>query len=247
MSQCPPALAPPTGCVLLDEQDGWLASVGTSRAGTHPELAALRRANQTGLRTRRGTAVLTMEPCRDCATALVRAGIHRAVWAVSNPTGSATDILLEAGVDIDTGVHETEVTEGALRPWLFAIRTGTPYITWSYAASPWGRLALLESSGEAVNRDLSPVQHRADVLLLGSEDDLSMDGVTKTYPGALHVLVRDDPGALIGSVNRIIQYVGEDFRGATRVPSGPHTDAVRLVSAKKLNASVVRMVWDVEK
>lgn len=246
-SESPAALAPPTGCVLLNEQGGWLASMGTSRAGTHPELAAIRRANQTGLRTRKGTAVVTMEPCRECAEALVRAGIQNAVWAVSNPTGGGASLLLEAGVDVVTGVCETDVSEGTLWPWLYAMRTGTPYVTWAYAASPWGRLALLESSGEVVNRDLTSVRQRADVVLTGTDEDTSMSAVTQTYPGALHVLAQDDPGPLIASVNRIIQYVGEDFRGASRVPRAPRTESVRLASAVKLNASVVRMVWDIEK
>lgn len=242
-SQCPPALAPPTGCVLLDRDSRWLAASETSRAGTHPELSAIRRATQTGPHPRGGTAVLTMEPCRDCANALIRAGIERVVYAVTDPRNGGAAVLLAAGVDVVPGICETEVAAGALRPWLSSFQHGEPYVTWIHAASPFARLALLRDAGMQVLVDLMSFRGAADVSV--ADPEWSMMQMIEAYPAALHILVEDSPGQMLDSVSRIVQYMDGDFRGALRIPEC--TSNARLVSADRMGDTSVRMIWDIEK
>src|SRR4029079_6878112 len=90
--------------VILDAT-GALAGEGATQAagGPHAEVVALAAA---GIRARRGTAVVTLEPCAHtgrtapCADALVDAGVVRVVYAVDdiNPVAAGgADKLIAAG------------------------------------------------------------------------------------------------------------------------------------------------------
>jgi diaminohydroxyphosphoribosylaminopyrimidine deaminase/5-amino-6-(5-phosphoribosylamino)uracil reductase len=239
-------MAAPVGCVLLDVQDRWLTATAASGVGVHPELIGIRRANRSGPATREGTAIVTMEPCVDCALALVRAGIRRVVYAVPNPSGGASDVFAESGVEIVPGICEAQVSMGVLRPWLHYQGTGAPFVTWVYAASPWGRLALLSSAVPEVVIDAARLAAAADVTL-SDADEWDLGRVQHAFPDARHVVVQNFPGGLLPSVDRVVQYVTAGSDGPTRVPSGEWMDAVTLVSSEKLHKSVVRSVWDVDR
>src|ERR1700691_3992290 len=81
---------PPVGCVVL-AQDGSVAGEGyhVRKGEPHAEAHALAAAGQLA---RRGTAVVSLEPCNHagrtpaCRQALIEAGIARVVIAVLDPT-----------------------------------------------------------------------------------------------------------------------------------------------------------------
>lgn len=244
-TMCPPSVAPPAGCVLLDAYDRWLTVTAPSGPGIHAEVIGIRKANQAGPATRDGTAVLTMEPCPDCAVALVKAGIRRVFYAVANPHGGGTAILTESGVEVITGVCEADVLAGALRPWLYYQRTGQPFITWVYAGSPWGRLGLLDNAPEEVTVELQRRQMTADIAFADADGTDAAD-IAGRHPKAGHVLIQDFPGGLLPAVNRVVQYVAAGMHGPTRVPMAEWVDAVSLVSTELVGTSVTRTVWEVD-
>jgi diaminohydroxyphosphoribosylaminopyrimidine deaminase/5-amino-6-(5-phosphoribosylamino)uracil reductase len=168
---------PVVGCVLLDAAgavvgEGFHAYAG----GPHAEVVALA---QAGDRARRGTAVVTLEPCRStgrtgpCTEALLRAGVARVVYAVPDPSpaGGGADDLRAAGLDVVTGLRAAEAEAGNLA-WLTAARRGWPYVTWKYAATLDGRSAAADGTSmwitsEAARTDVHALRGTVDAVLVG--------------------------------------------------------------------------------
>ena len=108
----PPCLPnPPVGCVLVRE--GRVIARGFTQPpyGKHAEAMALSQISGGGEGI---CAYVTLEPCSfqgrtpSCAHALVAAGIRRVVVAILDPdprnNGAGIAVLLNAGVDVSTGV-----------------------------------------------------------------------------------------------------------------------------------------------
>ncbi|MEU4804143.1 bifunctional diaminohydroxyphosphoribosylaminopyrimidine deaminase/5-amino-6-(5-phosphoribosylamino)uracil reductase RibD [Actinosynnema sp. NPDC023587] len=129
---------PPVGCVILDSA-GRVAGEGyhERKGEPHAEVHALTAA---GERARGGTAVVTLEPCNHqgrtppCRQALLDAGIVRTVIALIDPTsreeGGAAR-LRASGVQVEVGVL-ADAARLVLGPWLDALRSGRPHVTWAY-------------------------------------------------------------------------------------------------------------------
>jgi diaminohydroxyphosphoribosylaminopyrimidine deaminase/5-amino-6-(5-phosphoribosylamino)uracil reductase len=190
---------PPVGAVILDRAEALAGEGITAPAGgPHAEVAALAAA---GDRARGGTAVVTLEPCAHtgrtgpCTEALLAAGIRRVVYAVDDPNPLASggaDALRAAGVTVLAGVDERAAATGALRPWLHAVRTARPYVTWKYAATLDGRVAAADLtarwiSGPASRADAHQLRSRVDAVLVGSGTVLADDP---------HLTVRNAEGEL---------------------------------------------------
>lgn len=190
---------PPVGAIVLDA-DGQLVGFGGTAppGGPHAEIAALEKA---GERARGGTLVVTLEPCRHtgrtppCTDAVLRAGIRRVVYAVDDPTEHASGgavLLRAAGIDVHGGVLADEVARGALEPWLHAVRTGRPFVTWKYAATLDGRVAAIDGTSRWITcaearRDVHRLRGECDAILVGSGTVLADDP---------HLTVRDGEGKL---------------------------------------------------
>jgi diaminohydroxyphosphoribosylaminopyrimidine deaminase/5-amino-6-(5-phosphoribosylamino)uracil reductase len=132
---------PAVGCVLVQPREGGAGGVVVGRGWTQPsgrphaEAEALKRA---GSHARGATAYVSLEPCAHrgatppCAEALVEAGIKRAVIAVSDPdprvAGQGIAILSGAGVEVTTGVAETEAAE-VNAGFFLRVRDGRPLVT----------------------------------------------------------------------------------------------------------------------
>ena len=187
---------PVVGCVVLDEHgvvagEGWHERVG----GPHAEVVALAAA---GARARRGTAVVTLEPCAHtgrtgpCVRVLIDAGVARVVVAVSDPTsaaGGGADLLRRAGVDVEVGVLAAEA-EAVNEPWLTSVRRGRPYVTWKAAATLDGRVAAADGS----SRWITGADARADVHRLRAEVDAVLVGVGTVLADDPQLTVRDAEG-----------------------------------------------------
>jgi len=185
---------PAVGAVILGP-DGTLAGEGATAppGGPHAEIAALRHAGDAA---RGGTAVVTLEPCAHtgrtgpCADALVAAGIARVVYAVDDPNPVAAggaQVLDEAGVDVVRGVEAHAAASGALRPWLHAVRTGRPFVTWKFAASLDGRVAAADYTARWISSPAS----RADVHGLRAAVDAILVGSGTVLADDPHLTVRD--------------------------------------------------------
>src|SRR4051794_6904326 len=185
---------PAVGAVILDT-DGALAGEGATAppGGPHAEIAALRAAGEAA---RGGTAVVTLEPCAHtgrtgpCAEALVAAGIARVVYAVDDPNPVAAggaQVLADAGGEVVAGVEAHSAASGALRPWLHAVRTGRPFVTWKFAATLDGRVA----AADWTSRWISSPASRADVHALRSSVDAIVVGSGTVLADDPHLTVRD--------------------------------------------------------
>ena len=109
---------PHVGCVLV--RDGQVIGEGGTRptGGNHAEIEALLAAggDATG-----ATAYVTLEPCSHhgltgpCADALVAAGVHRVVAAMTDPNpqvaGRGLEKLRAAGVEVESGLLEGEARD----------------------------------------------------------------------------------------------------------------------------------------
>jgi len=190
---------PPVGAVIL-AADGTLAGEGVTQpaGGAHAEVVALAQAR---LAARGGTAVVTLEPCAHtgrtgpCVDALLDAGIAKVIYALDDPNPAASGgagELRDAGVQVVADIEAIAAAEGALRPWLYAVRTGRPFVTWKYAATLDGRVAAADLSARWISSAAARVDSHAfrasvDAIVVGSGTALADDP---------HLTVRDTDGNL---------------------------------------------------
>lgn len=190
---------PAVGAVVLDADERLVGSGATAPAGgPHAEVCALAEA---GSEARGGTAVVTLEPCAHtgrtgpCTAALIDAGIARVVYAVDDPNLAAAggaDKLRAAGISVTAGVLAGEARSGALRPWLFALGSGRPYVTWKYAATLDGRVA----AADGTSRWITSAPARADVHSVRASVDAIVVGSGTVLADDPQLTVRDATGRL---------------------------------------------------
>jgi diaminohydroxyphosphoribosylaminopyrimidine deaminase/5-amino-6-(5-phosphoribosylamino)uracil reductase len=178
---------PAVGAVILDAT-GHLAGEGATApaGGAHAEIRAL---HDAGDAARGGTAVVTLEPCAHtgrtgpCADALIEAGVAKVVYAVDDPNPDAAggaDRLRAAGIEVVGDIETHAAASGALRPWLHAVRTGRPYVTWKYAATLDGRVAAADHTSRWISSagsraDVHNLRATVDAILVGSGTVLADD------------------------------------------------------------------------
>jgi diaminohydroxyphosphoribosylaminopyrimidine deaminase/5-amino-6-(5-phosphoribosylamino)uracil reductase len=171
---------PPVGAVIVSV-DGEIVGVGATEpaGGPHAEVVALRAA---GERAAGGTAVVTLEPCNHhgrtppCVDALMAANVATVVYALADPNPVAAGgaaRLHAAGVAVTAGVCAEDVAAGLLREWLHKQRTGSPHVTWKFAASVDGRSAAADGSSqwitsEAARADVHRRRAAADAIIVGT-------------------------------------------------------------------------------
>ena len=169
---------PRVGCVIV--RDGQVVGEGWHvRAGEpHAEIHALAAA---GPQAQGATAYVTLEPCchhgrtPPCSEALLKAGIARAVVAMSDPNprvaGQGLAGLRQAGIRVDTGLLQSEAER--LNPGFISRMTrGRPFLRVKLAASLDGRTALANGeskwiSGEAARADVQRLRARSSAILTG--------------------------------------------------------------------------------
>ena len=183
---------PMVGCVLV--KDGRIVGEGFhARPGAaHAEAAALRAAGNDAAGA---TAYVTLEPCNHfgktppCAAALIKAGVARVVYAVSDPNplaagGAAT--LRDAGIETAQGLCEDEGRQ-LIRFWLHHISTGRPHVTAKFAASLDGKTATGRgdskwiTSAEARLRG-HDLRHACDAIIVGMGTVLADDPALTARP-----------------------------------------------------------------
>jgi diaminohydroxyphosphoribosylaminopyrimidine deaminase/5-amino-6-(5-phosphoribosylamino)uracil reductase len=178
---------PPVGAVVLDTSGRLVGEGATAPAGgPHAEVVALAAAGDTA---RGATVVVSLEPCAHtgrtgpCTDALIEAGVARVVYAVDDPNPEAAggaSRLREAGVEVAAGLEADEARNGALRPWLFAVQAGRPFVTWKYAATLDGRVAAADLSARwissaASRADAHAIRAVVDAIVVGSGTVLADD------------------------------------------------------------------------
>ncbi|MEI2776666.1 MAG: bifunctional diaminohydroxyphosphoribosylaminopyrimidine deaminase/5-amino-6-(5-phosphoribosylamino)uracil reductase RibD [Tetrasphaera sp.] len=177
---------PRVGCVLTDAF-GQVVGVGHHRgAGTpHAEVDALRQAGEAA---RGGAAYVTLEPCDHtgrtgpCSLALIEAGITQVRYAVADPgarAGGGAARLAAAGIEAAPGPLATDA-EAINRTWLFAARTGRPFVTWKSASTLDGKVAARDGSsrwitGAAARAQAHALRARCGAVVVGTGTALADD------------------------------------------------------------------------
>lgn len=164
--------------------------------GAHAEVSALANAAS---RARGATLVVTLEPCSHqgktppCVAAIIKAGIARVVYAVSDPNPNASggaQQLAAAGIAVESGLLESQV-RFSNRAWLAKIQNARPYITLKVAATLDGRIAAKDGTSkwltsEAARSDVAVLRSECDAIITGTgtykadKPQLTVRGVTRT-------------------------------------------------------------------
>lgn len=191
---------PRVGCVIVPVDGsapvtGWHRGAGTA----HAEVDALR---QVGESARGATAYVSLEPCAHtgrtgpCTDALIAGGIARVVYAVADPSGSASGgarRLAEHGISVHAGLL-AEQAEQANRTWLHSAREGRPFVTLKTATTLDGRVAAADGS----SRWITGAEARADAHRLRSRCGAVMVGSGTALIDEPQLTVRDESGRLVG-------------------------------------------------
>jgi diaminohydroxyphosphoribosylaminopyrimidine deaminase / 5-amino-6-(5-phosphoribosylamino)uracil reductase len=190
---------PAVGAVVLSARGKILGEGATAPSGgPHAEIIALA---QAGAAASGATVVVTLEPCAHtgrtgpCADALLDAGVRRVVYAVDdpNPVAAGGAARLDAGGVVVVSGLEAELAErGALRPWLHAVHTGRPFVTWKVASTVDGRVAAADLS----SRWISSPESRADAHELRAVVDAIVVGSGTVLADDPHLTVRNEHGVL---------------------------------------------------
>lgn len=142
---------PPVGAIALDKNGKVLLGAGHQKAGMpHAEAKVLELAAKLGKLSAIETLVVTLEPCNHqgktppCTdTILKHKNIKRVVYGCDDPNphvkGGGGDRLREAGLEVITGVMETEC-QFLIRAFAKKARTGRPYVTLKTALTAEGSM-----------------------------------------------------------------------------------------------------------
>ena len=142
---------PAVGAVIVNGQhiigEGWHEKAGQPHAERRALADARERGN--GHLLAGSTLYVTLEPCSShgrtppCTEGIIEAGITRVVYGAIDPDarhrGRADALLREAGIRVEQGLCE-EACLHLLRPWLYALRHGRPWVTAKIATTLDGRI-----------------------------------------------------------------------------------------------------------
>jgi diaminohydroxyphosphoribosylaminopyrimidine deaminase/5-amino-6-(5-phosphoribosylamino)uracil reductase len=187
---------PRVGCVIVRE--GEIVGEGFhERPGEpHAEVYALRMA---GEKAEGATAYVTLEPCSHfgrtppCAEALIKAGVAKVVAAMEDPnsvvSGRGMAMLQEAGIEITTGVLESEAR--ALNPgFIKKMEFQKPYVRLKMAMSVDGRTAMASGesqwiTGAAARSEVQKLRARSCAIISGVGSILQDDSSLTIRPEEL--------------------------------------------------------------
>jgi diaminohydroxyphosphoribosylaminopyrimidine deaminase / 5-amino-6-(5-phosphoribosylamino)uracil reductase len=222
---------PPVGAVALDEH-GVVVGEGATQppGGAHAEVEALRAAAG-----RARTLVVTLEPCHHtgrtgpCTQAVLDAGVEHVVVGCPEPTeraGGGTDALRAAGLRVESGVLQDEVSRGSLEAWLHVQRAGRPWVTWKFAATLDGRAAAADGTsrwitGEAARADVHRLRAESDAVVVGAgtvladDPQLTVRGVEGTQP--LRVVL--DSRGRVPATARVLDETARTLVATTLTPA----------------------------
>jgi diaminohydroxyphosphoribosylaminopyrimidine deaminase/5-amino-6-(5-phosphoribosylamino)uracil reductase len=212
---------PRVGAVVV--VDGRMVGSGATQppGGAHAERVALAEA---GPAAAGATLYTTLEPCdhegrtAPCTDAIIGAGVARVVVGIGDPdpevSGRGIGRLREAGLDVDVGVLEDEVSD-TLAPYLHHRRTGRPYVVLKLAATLDGRIA----APDGTSRWITGSEARLDVHRLRASCDAICVGAGTIRADDPRLDVRDADGEVEGGDPPRRVVLGEIPAGARVLPA----------------------------
>ncbi|MBN2281682.1 MAG: bifunctional diaminohydroxyphosphoribosylaminopyrimidine deaminase/5-amino-6-(5-phosphoribosylamino)uracil reductase RibD [Candidatus Marinimicrobia bacterium] len=220
----------------------------------HAEALALKKA---GPAARDATLYVTLEPCSHqgktppCTEAIIQAGIQKVFIGTRDPNplvnGKGVTQLLEAGLDVFTGLLETECLE-LNRGFFKHIRSKRPWVTLKLALSTDGYIA--DSQGKS--QWITGQEAREFVHQQRKQYDAIMVGVGTAMKDDPSLLPKDTSGYI---PNRIIidealtipyrlKVVNDDYRNKTIVVASSHEKEKKREELQKRKLKVVQTEAD---
>ncbi len=182
---------PPVGAVIA--RDGRVLASGWHKrfGGPHAERDALAAATDAGLadEIRGATMYVTLEPCchqgktPPCTEAIIQSGIARVVVAMldvdQRVSGNGVEILRQAGIEVHTGVCESQATQ--LLSAYVKLRThNRPWVICKWAQTTDGYLSLPPEAGRwitgpAARERVHEIRSWCDGILVGADTIVADD------------------------------------------------------------------------
>jgi len=156
------------GCVVV--RDGILLAEGrTQRCGEdHAEADALRKID---FQAKGATLYVNLEPCchwgrtPPCTDAIIRSGASRVVVGALDPhplvNGQGIEVLREAGIEVEVGLHEDAARAVNEAHWISAVER-RPFVTLKAALTLDGRTATRGGSSKWITGDAAREHSRRE-------------------------------------------------------------------------------------
>jgi diaminohydroxyphosphoribosylaminopyrimidine deaminase / 5-amino-6-(5-phosphoribosylamino)uracil reductase len=245
---------PTVGCVVV--KNGAILGDGFHQyaARDHAEIVALK---QAGEKARGATLYVTLEPCDHtgrtgpCTEAIIAAGISRVVAAMEDPNpktrGSGFTRLRGAGIEVETGVLETEADK-LNEAFAYWITTHKPFVTLKSALTLDGQLAIPQAreskkhvwiTSEESRAEVQRMRHASDTLLTGIGTVLADDPLLTDRSGLqrrrrlLRVIL--DSKLRLSPKARIVESAEDDLLVFT-------ASSLKSPKARKLQSAGVELV-----
>ena len=190
---------PAVGAVIVKANQiigsGWHKKFG----GPHAEINALEDCKTLGVNPRGAAMYVTLEPCSHegktgpCTQAIIEAGVAKVFVATIDPSehagGKGIEQLRDAGIEVQTGICETEA-KILNAPFIKFAATGKCWVTLKWAQSIDGKVALTELrpsgsgwiSGEQSRKDVHKLRRRAQAILVGVNTVIADDPLLTARP-----------------------------------------------------------------
>jgi len=170
---------------VITTATGEFISEGFHQGGDHAEVIAL---NATKEIPAGSILYVTLEPCNHqgktppCVDAIVKSGIKKVVYAVSDPNPAAAggaERLRAAGIEVQSGIGEEEARL-INRAWLTKMELGRPHITWKIASTMDGKVAASDGSskwitGEFARTDVAQMRSQVDAIVTSTSTVIADD------------------------------------------------------------------------
>jgi diaminohydroxyphosphoribosylaminopyrimidine deaminase/5-amino-6-(5-phosphoribosylamino)uracil reductase len=174
---------PAVGAVLVKANQvvgkGWHRKFG----GSHAEVNALEDCQTLGVNPQGATMYVTLEPCchqaktGPCTEAVIAAGVSKVFVAAIDPSehanGKGVEQLRNAGIEVETGICETEARL-LNAPFFKFAATGKTWIILKWAQSIDGKVAYADTSldrqwisGELSRKDVHKLRRCVQAILVG--------------------------------------------------------------------------------
>ena len=229
---------PAVGAVISRDGEiigrGWHARAG----GPHAEVEAIRDAEKSqGEASLAGSTIyVTLEPCSTtgrtppCVEAIQKAGITRVVVGSTDPNpdhaGAGFALLQESGIEVATGVLETEA-DHLLRYFRSRVERGRPWVIAKSAITLDGRTTLEPGEGQWISspesrEDVQRWRRQCDAILVGG-NTFRADNPKLTLRGE-YAEGREQPLRVVFTSDETLpsdfHLFTDEFRDRTRIHRG---------------------------